>query len=148
MGKHTIILKPEQREFLEHFVHAGTSPARAVGHAYVLLKADESKLGPKWSDQQIIDAFGVSYRTILRIRTCFGEQGMQAALMRKAQPPRPEKRKLDGEKEAKVIAVLCHEKPTGRERWTMRLLAQRVVELEIVECVSHETIRQTLKKTI
>lgn len=111
-----------------------------------MLKADASASGPKWSDRQIEQAFGVSYRTILRIRKRFVQQGMQAALHRCKQPERPAKRIVDGEQEAHIIAVLCHERPQGRERWSLRLLASRVVELEIVEHLSHETLRQVLKK--
>jgi transposase len=147
MGQYSIRLSQEQRQTLEKFVTTGTAAARAVTHAQVMLKADNSSSGPKWSDRQIEEAFGVSYRTILRIRQRFVEQGMQAASHRRAQPERPTRRKLDGEQEAHVIAVLCHEKPQGSEQWTLRLLASRVVELEIVESISHETVRQTLKKT-
>lgn len=146
MGKHSITLSAEQRQELEHFVTRGTAAARAIGHAHVLLQADDSSQGPRWSDRQIEAAFAVSYRTILRIRKTFVAAGLQAALHRKKQPERAHKRKLDGQQEARVIAVLCQEKPEGQEQWTMRLLASRVVELEIVESISHETLRQTLKK--
>lgn len=147
MGKHSITLSGEQRHSLEKLIQAGTVPARTLMHAHILLKADDSSQGPRWSDRQIEQAFGVSYRTILRTRKRFVAQGMQEALDRKKQGRRPEKQKLDGEQEAHVIAVLCHEKPEGRVRWTLRLLAKRVVELEIVQSVSHETIRDLLKKT-
>lgn len=147
MGHYSITLRQEQREELEQFVKTGKASARAILHAHVMLKADDSSHGPKWSDRQIEAAFGVSYRTILRVRQRFAVSGMKAALHRQKQPPRPAKRKLDGEQEAQVIAVLCQQKPEGREQWTLRLLARRVVELEIVESISHETLRQTLKKT-
>jgi transposase len=146
MGKHSITLRPEQRQSLEQFVTAGTARARAILHAQVLLKADDSSQGPRWSDRQIEEAFAVSYRTILRIRKRFRQDGLQVALQRKQQPERPQKRKLDGVQEAQVIAVLCSQQPQGQERWTLRLLAGRVVELEIVQSISHETLRQTLKK--
>jgi transposase len=147
MGQYSIRLSQEQRQTLEKFVTAGTAAARAIMHAQVMLKADTSSSAPNWSDRQSEQAFGVSYRTILRIRQRFVEQGMQAALHRRPQAERPTRRKLDGEQEAHVIAVLCQEKPHGCEQWTLRLLASRVVELEIVESISHETVRQTLKKT-
>ena len=131
MGQYSIRLSQEQRHTLEKFVTAGTAPARAIMHAQVMLKADASSSGPAWSDRQIEEAFGVSYRTILRLRQRFVEQGMQAALHRRPQPERPNRRKLDGEQEAHVIAVLCQEKPHGSEQWTLRMLASRVVELEI-----------------
>jgi transposase len=147
MGKHSITLSQQQRHELEKLISAGTAPARSIMHAHILLKADASSQGPRWSDQQIEDAFAVSYRTILRTRKRFVSEGVQAALHRKKQGTRPEKRVLDGVQEAYILAVLCHEKPEGRERWTLRMLAQRAVELEIVEQVSHETIRDLLKKT-
>lgn len=147
MSQYSITLSEDQRGHLEQFIKAGQASARAIAHAHVMLKADDSSHGPKWSDRRIEEAYAVSYRTILRIRQRFVEEGMEAALHRRAQPARPAKRKLDGEQEAQVIAVLCHEKPEGREEWTLRMLAQRVVELGIVESVSHESLRQTLKKT-
>ena len=147
MGKHSITLSSEQRHSVEKLIHAGTLPARSLMHAHILLKADTSSQGPRWSDRQIEQAFGVSYRTILRTRKRFVEQGMQEALHRKQQGKRPEKQTLDGVQEAHIIAVLCHEKPPGRVRWTLRLLAKRAVELEIVTSVSHETVRDLLKKT-
>lgn len=148
MGKHSITLSPEQRHSLEKLIQSGTVPARSVMHAHILLKADTSPQGPRWSDRQIEQAFEVSYQTILRTRKRFSEQGMQEALHRKKQGKRPEKQKLDGVQEAHIIAVLCHEKPPGRVQWTLRLLAKRAVELEIVTSVSHETVRELLKKTI
>ena len=147
MGKHSITLRPEQRQELEKVISAGTAPARSIMHAHILLKADDSSQGPRWGDRQIEDAFEVSYRTILRTRTRFVSEGLQAALHRKKQGKRPEKRSLDGVQEAHILAVLCHEKPEGRERWTLRTLAERAVELEIVQQLSHETLRDLLKKT-
>lgn len=146
MSHYSITLRQEQREELEQLVKTGKASARSILHAQVMLKADASSHGPKWSDRQIEAACGVSYRTILRIRQRFAASGMKAALHRQKQPLRPAQRKLDGEQEAQVIAMLCQEKPEGREQWTMRLLAKRIVELEIVERISHETVRQTLKK--
>lgn len=147
MGKHSIRLSQEQRQSVEQFVRAGSAPARSIKHAHILLKADTSSQGPAWSDRQIQEAFDVGYSTVLRVRKRFVEQGLEAALHRSPQPCRPRKRKLDGEQEAHVIAVVCHEKPQGRTRWTLRLLAKRLVELEIVESISYESVRQVLKKT-
>lgn len=147
MGKHSITLSQQQRHELEKLISAGTTPARSIMHAHILLKADASSQGPRWSDSQIEQAFATSYRTILRTRKRFVQDGLHAALHRKKQGHRPEKRRLDGEQEAHIIAVLCHEHPEGRERWTLRLLAKRAVELDIVQQVSHETIRDLLKKT-
>ena len=144
----SILLSPAQRHELEQLISCGTAPVRSIMHAHILLKADASSHGPRWSDHQIEEAFGTSYRTILRTRKRFVQEGLHVALHRKKQGQRPEKRRLDGEQEAYIIAVLCHEKPKGHERWTLRLLAKRAVELEIVECVSHETIRDLLKKRV
>lgn len=146
MGKHSITLSLEQRGELEKLIQSGTIAARSLMHAHIMLKADTSSQGPRWSDRQIEHAFGVSYRTILRTRKRFVEQGMHKALHRKPQGKRPEKQKLDGVQEAYIIAILCHEKPPGRVQWTLRLLATRAVELEIVTSVSHETVRDLLKK--
>lgn len=147
MGQYSITLSQEQRQRVEQLVRAGTAPARSIKHAHILLKADTSSQGPAWSDRQIQEAFEVGYSTVLRVRKQFVQHGLEAALFRKAQPSRPDKRKLDGVQEAQVIAVVCHQKPQGRTRWTMRLLAKRLVELEIVESISPETVRQVLKKT-
>ena len=147
MGQYSIRLTAQQRQSVERHVKAGTAPARSIAHAQVLLKADEGQQGPKWSDRQIEHAFGVSYRTILRIRKRFVQEGLEAALHRRKHPKRPDKRKLDGEQEARLVALLCYEHASPQEQWTYRLLANRLIELEIVESVSHETVRQVVKKT-
>lgn len=147
MGQYSITLTASQRETLDHLLKAGTTQARAITHAHILLKADQGSDGPKWSDRQIEQAFAVSYRTILRTRKRFVSQGLEAALYRQKQPERPQKRKVDGEQEAHILMVLCQEQPDGQEQWSLRLLRERVVELEIVPDISHETLRQVLKKT-
>jgi transposase len=108
---------------------------------------DRGPEGPGWSTPQIVEAYGVSRSTVERICRLYREQGLDAALFPRPQPPRPEKRKLDGEAEAHLVALLCGEKPEGVERWSLRLVGEKLVELEIVESVSHETVRQVLKKT-
>jgi len=113
MKKNSIELTQEQRQMLEQWLSRGTAPARQIRHAQILLKADTSEWGPKWPDQQIQEAFGVSKSTIWRVRCHFAEQGLDEALKRRPQPERPSKRKLDGEKEAHLIALTCGEK-TGR----------------------------------
>ena len=112
-----------------------------------MLKADSSEGGPTWSDEQIHEAFGVGVSTIWRVRRRFLEHGLEDALTRRPQPPRPEKRILNGRHEAYLIALSCGEKPEGRERWSVRLLAHKMVEVGYVEQVGRETIRVTLKKT-
>lgn len=146
MSKNSVRLTQEQRQQLEKLVSQGKVPARAMLHAQVLLRTDSGPHGPRWSGPQIAVALGVGSTMIKRIRQRFVQEGLEAAVQRKPQPPRPQKRKIDGEQEAHIIAVLCTEKPEGQERWTLRALRGRVIELEIVETVSHETLRTVLKK--
>lgn len=147
MSKHSIELAPEQRQQLERLMKAGKAPARQILHAQILLKTDSSEQGPSWTDQQIQSAFGVGRTTIWRVRESFLMTGLPAALARREQPDRPEKRKLDGEKEAHLIALICAGPPEDQARWSLRLLAEKLVQLGEVEQISHETVRQALKKT-
>ena len=116
-------------------------------HAEILLKADISELGGKWLDRPISEAFGVSTRTVERVRERLVQEGLESALNR-APSIRVKSRTIDGENEAHLIALNCGDAPEGRSRWTLRLLGQQMVELGDVESVSHETIRQTLKKRL
>ncbi|HEV2653456.1 MAG TPA: helix-turn-helix domain-containing protein [Ktedonobacteraceae bacterium] len=147
MSKYSVKLTLEQRRQLEGVVKKGTTPAREILHAQVLLKTDSGEHGPRWSVKQIQAAYAVGSTTIKRIRHRFMEQGLDAAVTRKKQAPRPQKRKIDGEQEAHIIAMMCTQTPQGRERWTLRTVRDRAIELEIVEEVSYETIRTVLKKT-
>jgi transposase len=147
MKKYCVKLNGEQRQQLEQLVSSGKAPARKIMHAHILLKADESQDGPHWPDEQIQQAFGVGASTIWRVRRRFVEQGWDAALNRRPQPERPEKRKLNGELEAHLIAITCGEKPEGEGRWSLRLLANKLVVLHEVDEVSYETVRRILKKT-
>jgi transposase len=147
MKKYRVKLNVQQRERLERVVSSGKAPARTIRHAHILLKADESPEGPQWSDEQIQQAFGAGTATIWRVRRRCVEQGVDDALHRRPQPERPEKRKLHGEQEAHLIALTCGEKPEGEGRWSLRLLANKLVEVGEVERVSYETVRRTLKKT-
>lgn len=142
MKKHIIQLTAEQRHALEALTSKGQAAAREIAHAHILLKSDEGS----WTDAQISQAFGVSEVTIWRVRRRFVEQGLAEALHRRAQPERPEKRKVTGEQEAHLVALVCSPPPAGYQRWSIRLVRKRAVELEIVEQVGRETIRQTLKK--
>jgi transposase len=137
----------EERGYLEELVRVGKAAARTLLHARIVLKADEGPGGPAWIDDQIIDALQVSRSTVERVRTRCVEEGPEAAL-RPRPSPNPPLRKLDGAQEARLIAVACSPPPTGRKRWTLRLLADKAVELDIVDAVSYETVRRTLKKTI
>src|SRR3954453_8825865 len=126
-------------------ISRGKAAARRLVHARVLLQADASEGGPDWTDTRIAEAVRVSVRTIGRVRQRFVEDGLEAALRPKPSP-RVYARKLDGAQGAKLLALACSGPPEGRRRWTLRLLAERMVELEIVPELSHETVRQTLKK--
>ena len=147
MKKKSVKLTQEQRQQREQLIGSGTASARKIMHAHILLKVDSSSDGPKWSDQQIQQAFGVGASTIWRVRRRFLEQGLDDALTRRPQPQRPEMRKLHGELEAHLIAITCGEKPEGEGRWSLRLLVNKLVALGEVEEVSYETVRRTLKKT-
>jgi transposase len=145
--KYVVRLAKDERERLQRLVSVGKGAARRLTHARVLLQADESKGGPGWTDARIAEALGVSVRTIETIRQRFVEEGLELALERKKRLTPPVEALLDGEKEAQLIALCCSRAPKGRERWTLRLLADRLVELEVVDSISHETVRRVLKKT-
>ena len=144
--RYRVTLTAEEREALGHMISRGKAAARRLVHARVLLQADASAGGPNWTDTRIAEAVRVSVRTIERVRQRFVEEGLEAALS-----PRPPRRlyprKLDGEAEARRIALACGPPPDGRARWTLRVLAERMVVLGHVEAVSHETVRTTLKQT-
>ena len=143
--KYIVTLTAEERARLEEMTRSGTAAARKIAHARILLKADVAEGGPGWPDERIAEALEVSASTARRIRQLFVEGGLEAALA-----PRPSGRvyatKLDGAGEAHLIALTCGAPPEGRARWSLRLLADRFVALGQVEAVSHETVRQTLKK--
>lgn len=147
MSKYSVKLNQEQRKQLEEVVKKGEAPARKIMHAQVLLKSDKGEGGPRWRDPQIQEAFGLGETVIKNIRKRYVENGLEDALERRKQPKRPEKQKIDGKQEAQIIATLCTERPEGQARWTLRALTDRIVELQIVEQVSHETVRTVLKKT-
>ena len=146
MKKDSIMLTAEQRQSLEQILSKGKALAWTLKHAQMLLKVDRGPYGPGWSTSQIVEAYGVSRSTVERICRLYREQGLDAALFRRPQPPRPQKRKVDGEAEACLVALLCGPKPEGVERWSLRLIREKLVELEIVSSVSYETVRQVLKK--
>lgn len=143
--KYLINLSAEERQELEQLLSAGDAPARTLKHAFVLLKSDCGEAGPNWSYSKICEAFEVAPLTVFNVRKRYNEQGLDAALHRK-KPERDYEHCLDGEAEAHLIALACGQPPEGHERWTLRLLRKRMVELTYAETVSHETIRTTLKK--
>lgn len=143
--KYVVKLNETERYQLKQLIASGTAPARKLRRAHILLKSDSSEAGPNWSYQAIMDAFDVSNVTISDTRRAYVKGGLEAALRRK-KPERNYKRCLDGEAEAHLIALACSEAPQGYERWSLRLLTKRSVQLGIVEKLSHETVRSTLKK--
>jgi transposase len=132
--------------YLHALIGAGVESARLLTHARILLKADQGPNGPGWTDVRIAEAVEVSQPTVARIRRQFVEDGLKAALQRRA-PNREYVRKLDGAQEARLVAINCGPPPEGQARWSLRLLATRLVELEIVEEISYQTVRRVLKKT-
>ena len=145
--KYPVILTDAEREELKSLIAAGTAPARKLTHARILLKADQGPEGPGWIDERVADAVETSQPTVSRVRKQYFEEGLEAALNRRA-PNRHYHRKLDGEQEARLIALACSEPPEGQAHWSLRLLADKMVELEIVdEDISYQTVRRTLKKT-
>jgi len=141
-----VVLSEEQRAELRGLVGSGTAPARMLTRARILLKADHGEGGAGWSDAAIVGALDVNPSTVLRVRRRFVAEGLAATLARK-RPDRVYERALDGAQEAHLIALACSEAPDGADRWSLRLLADELVRLEVVETISHETVRQTLKKT-
>jgi DNA-binding transcriptional ArsR family regulator len=144
--RYPVRLAQSEQEYLRQLIAAGTESARKLMHARILLKADQSDEGPAWVDEWIAEAVEVSQPTVSRVRKQYVEAGLEAALNRRS-PNREYQRKLDGEQEAHLIAVACSAPPEGYARWSLRLLADKLVELEVVEAISHQTVRRTLKKT-
>src|SRR5512142_578819 len=144
--RYLVRLSEAERTELEALVKTGRAAARKRLHAQILLKADEGEHGPAWTDTAIMKALEVSIRTVERLRQCLVEEGLEAALHGRP-PARYKSPKLDGGQQAHLIALACSTPPTGRKRWSLRLLADRMVELESVDTVSYETVRQVLEKT-
>jgi len=144
--RYRVTLTEEERQDLRKMVSTGKAAAKKLVRSRILLLADQSELGCAKSDPEICEALGCGRATVERVRKQFVEDGLEITL----QPPRSQRiyeRRLDGKAEAHLIALTCGAPPEGRARWTLRLLADHMVALEHVESVSHETIRQTLKKT-
>ncbi len=146
MKKYIVTLTADERQALLDLIAAGKAAAQKLAHARILLKSDQAEGGPAWPDHRIAEAIEVSTATIERVRQRFVEQGVEAALARKPQARPSHERALDGRAEARLIALACSAPPDGRKAWTMRLLADKLVELEVVPTISDETVRRSLKK--
>jgi len=145
MKKYVVELTSEERKQLKELVKKGKVAGYKIRHAQMLLKADQGKQGPGWQDKQIAEAFGAHLTTVERLRKRFVEQGLEAALEHNKRQNYT--RKLDGDAEARLIAIACSKAPEGRNEWSLRLLADRLVELSVVDSISHMTVSRTLKKT-
>ena len=143
--KYVVRLSDEERETLRSVVKTLKGSSQKVKRAQILLKADVD--GPSWTDSKIAEAFSCRRQTVERIRERLVTEGFEVTLCGQPRLRAPRPNRLDGEQEAKVIALRLGSPPKGFSNWTLRLLAEKVVELEIVDSISHETVRQTLKKT-
>jgi hypothetical protein len=143
--RYKVTLSAEEREELVGMVNKGKGAARKLTHARILLMADEGENGPGWTDQQIVEGLNISHATVERTRQGCVEEGLERALNHK-RPYRTRERIMDGEAEAHLVKLACSAPPIGRDGWTMQLLADKLVELAVVEQVSDETVRTTLKK--
>src|SRR5215203_3515308 len=146
MKKYRVTLTAEERQQLQATIAAGKAAARTLTHARILLKADQADGGPAWTDARIAEALEVSVATVERVRQHLVEDGLDAALRRKEQDRPSREPRIDGRAEARLVALARSAPPKGRKVWTLQLLADRLVELEVVESVGREAVRQALKK--
>src|SRR5512141_1266893 len=135
MKRYCVSLTPDHRSRLESLIAAGTAPTRSVTHARILLKTDASPAGPAWTDARIAEALDISTPTVERVRQRYVAEGLEAAVVHRP-PARHRPRRLDGDQEAHLVALACSPVPTGHARWTLRLLADRMVELQYIDTVS------------
>ena len=147
MKKYRVTLTAEERQQLRALIAGGKAAALKIARARILLKADQGDGGPAWLDADIAEALDRGLRTVERVRQRFVERGLDDALTHKEQQTPRRQRVFDGTAEARLIALACSRPPDGRAGWALRLLADRLVELEVVEAVSRETVRRALKKT-
>ena len=146
MKRYRVTLTAEERQGLHDLISASKAAATKLAHARILLKADAAPGSPAWTDDRIAEAFDVSTDTVGRVRQRFVEQGLEAALARKTQDRPSREPILDGAAEARLLALACSSPPLGRKAWTMKLLADKLVELEVIPSISDETVRRALKK--
>jgi transposase len=144
--KYRVFLNDKERKYLRKLVNTGTDKARKLTRARILLLTDESPSGPCNKDKEIMDSLGVCAGTVAATRERFVEEGIQGALNEKPRSGRP--REFTGREEAKLTLIACSEPPEGRNRWSVRLLADKLVELEVVDSISRESVRKYLKKGI
>jgi len=142
--KYVVRLSDEERQRLNELVRKGKTAAYKIRHAHILLKADDA--GENWTDEKIATTFGCHRRTVENIRQRLVTEGFDAALERKKRATPPREEIIDGRAEAQLVRIACGKAPDGRAKWTLELLAERMVELSIVESVSRETVRRKLKK--
>ena len=143
--KYIVRLTAEEKKELENLVKKGKTQAYRIKHANILLAVDAG--GPNWPDNQVAKAYKCHQNTVVNVRQRFVEQGFEAALERKKQQVPSRKRIIDGEKEAKLISIACSKPPQGSAKWTMEMLADKLVALKVVDSVSGQTVWRTLKKT-
>jgi len=147
MKKYVVSLSQQERQDLKQFITSGKRPAQLFTRARILLKADQGGQGPSWPDEKISQALDVTVQTVERIRRQLVEEGFDSVLNRQEYTQKVSRRKIDGDAEAHLIALSCGRPPEGRSNWSLRLLADRMVELGYAESISYETVRKTLKKT-
>ena len=140
--KYIVDLRDEECRVLRRIIRSGKHSARKIRWAHALLKANAG-----WNDKEIAEALDISLPTVQRIRQRFVEEGLDVALGARSHKPRPYLQRLDGRQEARLITLACSQAPEGQQRWTLRLLAEKMVELQYVERVSYQTVRRVLKKT-
>lgn len=145
--KYVVELSSDEREHLEALISKGKSSAKAILKARILLKADQGPLGPSWTDDRIVEALDSNASMVTRVRRQLVEEGLEAVLARKKRAHPPIQPIFDGAAQARLIALACSEPPDGHARWSLRLLADKVVELEIVETAHFNTVGRALKKT-
>ena len=145
MKKYIVKLTQKEREFLSGLISKGKGSAKKMLHARILLKVDSGPHGEQWTDEKVVEALDVSLRCVERIRERFVLENLESALVRRKHV-RYRPRRLDGKQEAHLVALVCSQAPAGRKRWTLHLLADTMVEMKHVETLSHEAVRQTLKK--
>ena len=146
MKKYAVRLTADERNALQELVRTGKGGAKKLAHARILLKADQADGGPGWTDEQIARAVDVSRATVERVRQRFVTDSLEAALVRKPQDRPSRERKRDGKGQARLIALACSKPPDGRAAWALQRLADKLVELKVVDTISDETVRQELKK--
>lgn len=144
--RYRVTLTPEERDELKALTRNGKTPAKKFIHARALLLCDASEDGPAWKVADVAEALGITSRTIEHLKKRFVEQGLEEALVRKPRTRRPRDIIFDGKFEAQLVALACSEAPKGYRRWTVRLLAEKAVELEYAKSVSHMTVQRVLKK--